>query len=147
MQVTFRQPVDPSPFAGLAGTTATLSDGPRLELGVTGPIGPLLRLIADHDPADLTSRHAGLDELFLGFYRDTPAPEASALAAASYLISSLAPVVSWLSPARYASLLYWSVGNSQITQGVSAADYAVLLATGLLAGGAAVLAFRRLDVR
>jgi ABC-2 type transport system permease protein len=71
----------------------------------------------------------------------------SALAAASYLLSSLAPVVSWLSPARYASLLYWSVGNSQITDGVSAADYAVLLATGLLAWGAAVLAFRRLDVR
>jgi ABC-2 type transport system permease protein len=55
--------------------------------------------------------------------------------------------VSWLSPARYASLLYWSVGNSQITRGVSAADYAVLLAAGLFAGGAAVLAFRRLDVR
>jgi ABC-2 type transport system permease protein len=71
----------------------------------------------------------------------------SALAAAPYLLSSLAPVVSWLSPARYASLLYWSVGNSEITHGVSPADYAVLLATGLSASGAAVLAFRRLDVR
>lgn len=79
--------------------------------------------------------------------RGTAIGTGSALAAASYLISSLAPVVSWLSPARYASLLYWSVGNSQITRGVSAADYAVLLTTGLLAGGAAVLAFRRLDVR
>ena len=79
--------------------------------------------------------------------RGTAIGTGSALAAASYLISSLAPVVSWLSPARYASLLYWSVGNSQITSGVSTADYAVLLATGLLAGGAAVLAFRRLDVR
>lgn len=46
-----------------------------------------------------------------------------------------------------ASLLYWSAGNSQITRGVSAADYAVLLATGLSAWGAAMLAFRRLDVR
>jgi len=79
--------------------------------------------------------------------RGTAIGAGSALAAASYLISSLAPVVSWLSPARYASLLYWSVGNSQITRGVSAADYAVLLATGLFAWGAAVLAFRRLDVR
>jgi len=79
--------------------------------------------------------------------RGTAIGAGSALAAASYLISSLAPVVSWLSPARYASLLYWSVGNSQITRGVSAADYAVLLATGLFAGAAAVLAFRRLDVR
>ncbi len=77
MQVTFRQPVDPAIFAGLPGTTVTLSDGPRLELEVTGQIGPLLRLIADHDPADLTSQHAGLDELFLGFYREAPAPEAT----------------------------------------------------------------------
>ncbi len=79
--------------------------------------------------------------------RGTAIGAGSALAAASYLLSSLAPVVSWLSPARYASLLYWSVGNSQITRGVSPADYAVLLATGLSAWGAAMLAFRRLDVR
>jgi ABC-2 type transport system ATP-binding protein len=77
MQIRFRQPVDPSAFAGLPGTAVTASQGPRLELEVTGPIGPLLRLIADHDPADLTCRHAGLDELFLGFYRESPAPEAS----------------------------------------------------------------------
>jgi ABC-2 type transport system ATP-binding protein len=77
MQIRFRQPVDPSAFAGLPGTAVTASDGPRLELEVTGQIGPLLRLIADHDPADLTCRHAGLDELFLGFYRESPAPEAS----------------------------------------------------------------------
>ncbi len=77
MQVTFRRPVNPAVFAGLAGATVTASDGSRLDLEVTGPIGPLLRLIADHDPADLTSRHADLDELFLGFYRDAPAPEAS----------------------------------------------------------------------
>jgi ABC-2 type transport system ATP-binding protein len=77
MQVRFRQPVDPTAFAGVPGTTVTLSDGARLELEVTGQIGPLLRRIADHDPVDLTSRHADLDELFLGFYRDTPAPEAS----------------------------------------------------------------------
>ncbi len=79
--------------------------------------------------------------------RGTALGAGSALAAASYLLSSLAPVVSWLSPARYASLLYWSVANSQITRGVSTADYAVLLVTGLCAWGAAVLAFRRLDVR
>jgi len=79
--------------------------------------------------------------------RGTAIGTGSALAAASYLISSLAPAVSWLSPARYASLLYWSVGNSQITRGVSAPDYAVLLATVLLAWAAAVLAFRRLDIR
>jgi len=77
IEIRFRQPVDPAIFGGLPGTAVTASDGPRLELEVTGPIGPLLRLIADHDPAGLTCRHAGLDELFLAFYRESPAPERS----------------------------------------------------------------------
>jgi ABC-2 type transport system permease protein len=70
----------------------------------------------------------------------------TALAAASYLISSLAPVASWIRPARYASLFYWSVGNSQISSGVSPGGYAVLIITGLCALAAATLAFRRLDI-
>jgi len=70
----------------------------------------------------------------------------TALAAASYLISSLAPVALWIRPARYASLFYWSVGNSQISNGVSAAGYAVLIIIGLCALAAAMLAFRRLDI-
>jgi ABC-2 type transport system permease protein len=70
----------------------------------------------------------------------------TALAAASYLISSLAPVASWIRPARYASLFYWSVGNSQISHGVSPGSYAVLILTGLCALTAAMLAFRRLDI-
>jgi ABC-2 type transport system permease protein len=70
----------------------------------------------------------------------------TALAAASYLLSSLAPVASWIRPARYASLFYWSVGNSQISNGVSPGSYAVLIVTGLCALAAAMLAFRRLDI-
>jgi beta-exotoxin I transport system permease protein len=78
--------------------------------------------------------------------RGTAIGAGTALAAASYLISSLAPVVSWIGPARYASLFYWSVGNSQISQGVSPGGLVVLIVTGLCALAAAVLAFRRLDV-
>ena len=70
----------------------------------------------------------------------------TALAAASYLVRSLAPVVSWISPGRYASLFYWSVGNGQISQGVSLGDFAVLIATGLCALAATLIAFRRLDI-
>ena len=70
----------------------------------------------------------------------------AALAAASYLVSSLAPVVSWIRPGRYASLFYWAVGNDQISKGVSLADYAVLILVGLAALYAAVVAFRRLDL-
>jgi beta-exotoxin I transport system permease protein len=78
--------------------------------------------------------------------RGTAIGVGTALAAASYLVSSLAPVASWIRPGRYASLFYWSVGNSQIIRGVSAGDYAVLVAVGLCVLTAAMLAFRRLDI-
>ena len=78
--------------------------------------------------------------------RGTAVGAGTALAAASYLVSSLAPVASWIRPARYASLFYWSVGNSQINLGVSVGDYAVLTITGLCALAAAMLAFRKLDI-
>ncbi len=70
----------------------------------------------------------------------------SALAAASYLLSSLAPVVGWVRPGRYFSLFYWSVGHDQIANGVSVADVAVLAFVGAGALCAAALAFRRLDL-
>jgi ABC-2 type transport system permease protein len=78
--------------------------------------------------------------------RGTAIGAGTALAAASYLVSSLAPVASWIRPGRYASLFYWSVGNSQISGGVSPIDYAVLTGTGLCALAAAILSFRRLDI-
>ncbi|MGH3211517.1 MAG: hypothetical protein ACRDNO_27550, partial [Trebonia sp.] len=98
---------------------------------------------------DLSSRRRGLITMATGALtgrRGTALGAGTALAAASYLISSLAPVTSWIRPARYASLFYWSVGNSQLSQGVSAGDYAVLVAVGLCALTGAMLAFRRLDI-
>ncbi len=68
------------------------------------------------------------------------------IAATSYLIGSLAPMASWIHPVRYVSLFYWSVGDNQISKGVTLADYAVLAAVGLSALYAATVAFRRLDV-
>lgn len=70
----------------------------------------------------------------------------TAIAAASYLFSSLAPVVSWLEPAKYASLLYWSIGDNQLGTGVAASDYAVLLGVFVAALYGVVAFFRRLDV-
>ena len=69
-----------------------------------------------------------------------------ALAGVSYLVSSLAPVTSWLRPARYLSVFYWAVGNNQISSGVNGADYAVLVVVALCALGIAVAAFLRLDL-
>jgi ABC-2 type transport system ATP-binding protein len=77
MEVRFRRPVDPAELKALAGVTITASDGLHLTLDVTGEIGPVLRIIASHDPIDLISRPADLDELFLDFYRQSPDKEAS----------------------------------------------------------------------
>ena len=78
--------------------------------------------------------------------RGTALGVASGIAAASYLVSSLAPVVTWVRPARFASLFYWSVGNNQLNSGLGAGELAVLVVTGLVLAGLAVAAFDRLDL-
>ncbi len=72
VEARFRDPVDRSAFAGLEGVAVTEAAGTRVVLTSSGPIGPLLRVIADHDAVDLVSRPADLDELFLELYRDAP---------------------------------------------------------------------------
>jgi ABC-2 type transport system permease protein len=71
----------------------------------------------------------------------------AALAAVSYLVSSLAPVVSWIRPARYASLFYWSVGDQQLANGLTLVSAIVLVSIGVVLTMAAVAGFRRLDLR
>ncbi len=75
METRFRRPVHAAALSAVTGVTVTASDGPRVTLDVTGEIGPVLRVIASHDPVDLICRPAGLDELFLAFYRESPEPE------------------------------------------------------------------------
>lgn len=70
----------------------------------------------------------------------------SALAAASYLISSLASVVHWLHPARFASPFFYAVGDSQLAHGLPLRWAAVLVAIALAAASGTVVAFDRLDV-
>ena len=91
----------------------------------------------------------GLLALVVGCWtgrRGTAIGVAAAVAAASYLISSLAPVVSWLHPARFASLFYWSVSNNQATAGASAADLGVLVGTATFLLAVAIVRFDRLDL-
>ncbi|HVC71287.1 MAG TPA: ABC transporter permease subunit [Acidimicrobiales bacterium] len=78
--------------------------------------------------------------------RGTALGLASAIAAASYLVSSLAPAVAWIRPARFASLFYWSVGDNQLTSGLTAGELVVLLGTAVVLIGLAVSAFKRLDL-
>jgi ABC-2 type transport system permease protein len=78
--------------------------------------------------------------------RGTALGAGAALAAASYLLSSLAQTISAIRPGRYLSLFYWSAGNDQISNGVSAADFTVLIVAGLGALFATAVAFRRADL-
>lgn len=70
----------------------------------------------------------------------------SGVAAASYLVSSLAPVVSWLEVPRYLSLFYWSVGDDQLQSGLSALACVVLVVVGIAIALAAVRLFQTHDV-
>jgi ABC-2 type transport system permease protein len=79
--------------------------------------------------------------------RGTAIGISSALAALCYLISSLAPVVHWMHPLRYASLFYWAIGNQQLTNGAGPGSFAVLLGVAIAAAIVANVAFERLDVR
>ncbi len=71
----------------------------------------------------------------------------SSLAAASYLVSSLAPVTHWVRPLRFESLFYWAVGNDQLRTGLSLTSAVVLVGFAAVTLGAAAKAFERLDVR
>ncbi len=77
VRARFARPVDPALFAGIGGASVTSCDGETVELEVTGAIGPVLKVIAGHDPVDLTCSRASLDELFLSYYRQPSPPEPS----------------------------------------------------------------------
>jgi ABC-2 type transport system permease protein len=70
----------------------------------------------------------------------------SSVAAAMYLISSLAPVTNWVHPIQYLSLFYWAIGNGQLENGINVADVVVLAVVGLALLVASATAFDRLDI-
>jgi ABC-2 type transport system permease protein len=70
----------------------------------------------------------------------------SGVAAAMYLISSLAPATDWVKPLRFLSLFYWSVGNGQLENGVSLGSLVVLIVVAVALVVASATAFERLDV-
>src|SRR5690606_35034787 len=69
------------------------------------------------------------------------------VAAASYLIGSLAPVISWLRPTRWVSPFYYATGGNPLANGLPWWHLALLAAgaAGLLV--AAVVLFERRDLR
>jgi ABC-2 type transport system permease protein len=71
----------------------------------------------------------------------------AAVAAATYLLNSLAPVVNWLHPFRFVSPFFYAVGDNQLTDGLPVAWAAILIGIAAVLLVAAVAAFERLDVQ
>jgi ABC-2 type transport system permease protein len=71
---------------------------------------------------------------------------AATVAAAAYLVSSLAPISQPINGIRWLSPFFWSVGNNQLANGVGLGSLAPLLALGLVLTTATIPAFRRLDI-
>jgi ABC-2 type transport system permease protein len=131
--------------AGLAGAVAACVLAGR-SFDLTVPVGNVISISV---ATALMGLDLGLMTMAVGALsgkRGAALGAGTALAAGSYLVSSLAPVVAWLRPARYASLLYWSVGHGQVDGGVAPGDYAVLLSAGIAAWFGAKVAFDRLDL-
>ncbi len=77
IELRFETPVAAAVFEALDGVQRVAVDGNRVSLQAAGELGPLLRVIANHDPVDLVTRQADLDELFLSYYRDAPSADAN----------------------------------------------------------------------
>jgi ABC-2 type transport system permease protein len=121
----------------LAGRGLGLSVGTGHLAGAT--IGAVLLGIDFGSVALLVGALSGSRAIALGV--------TSSLAAASYLVSSLAPVTRWVRPLRYESLFYWAVGHAQLRTGLSITSAVVLIGFAAVALGAAAMAFQRQDVR
>lgn len=72
VRIVFAGPADPAPFAALPGAQDVHADGQALTLRLAGEVGPLVRLVAQHEVLDLEIGKASLEEVFLSFYGRTP---------------------------------------------------------------------------
>jgi ABC-2 type transport system permease protein len=114
----------------------------ELSLDVTGVVGVTVGVV-------LLGLDFGLLALAVGAAsgsRGRALGVAGGIAAASYVLSSLASVVDWIRPWRYVSPFYYSVGNRQLVDGLSVSSLAVLLGVAVVLGVWATVAFQRLDV-
>jgi ABC-2 type transport system ATP-binding protein len=71
LEVRFAAAVDPSIFDRHPDVRVITSEPTRVVLELAGDLAPILQELADHEPVDIASKRADLDELFLSFYRDS----------------------------------------------------------------------------
>lgn len=132
-----------TPVALVTGAAALLGRRYEIDLGLGALLGVTVGVV-------LLAFDFGALALALGCLtgsRGVSLGITSAVAAAAYVISSLAGVVDWVQRVRHLSPIYWSVGQNQVEGGLAAGSLAVLALTGLVLAGVALLAFHRLDLR
>ncbi len=71
MTIEFADPVDPAPFAALAGVSDVQAEGRRLNLVLHDGLDDVLKLAARSTVVDLELRHPSLEEIFLTYYGAT----------------------------------------------------------------------------
>lgn len=71
IEVTFEQNVDTGPLAAVPGVTVLASSARHVTLTHTGPVGPVLTVVARLQPDTITARPANLEELFMQLYGET----------------------------------------------------------------------------
>ncbi|MGI8827328.1 MAG: ATP-binding cassette domain-containing protein [Chloroflexota bacterium] len=67
MTLTFREPVDPAPFAALVGVSEVRAEGNAIRLRASDSIDPIIKLAAQHTLVDLSVERPPLEEVFLTY--------------------------------------------------------------------------------
>jgi ABC-2 type transport system permease protein len=116
------------------GFELTIAPGPLL--GITA--GVILLGLVFGTMAFLIGAVTGSRGLALGV--------SSAVAALTYLLSSLAPLIDWLEPARFISPFFYAIDDDQIVHGLPITYAGILGAAALILATTAVGAFNRLDL-
>jgi ABC-2 type transport system ATP-binding protein len=79
VELTFANPVAPALFEALPNVSEVTASGETVRMRVSGPIGPIVRVAAEHDLLDVVSREPDLEDVFLAYYgRENGRPAATA---------------------------------------------------------------------
>jgi ABC-2 type transport system ATP-binding protein len=68
VELSFREPVPTAIFESLDGVSAVEADGDVVRMRVSGPIGDVVVLAAEHGLVDVVSREPNLEDVFLAQY-------------------------------------------------------------------------------
>ena len=68
VELTFSTPVAPAIFESIEGVSEVATDGHRITMRVSGPIGAVIAAAAPHGLVDVVSREPNLEDVFLAQY-------------------------------------------------------------------------------